>query len=402
MITHENKLGMFIHWGGYSILGAHEQALARFDLDHDEYEKTMLSFNPTEYNPEEWVLLAKRAGMKYICFTAKHHDGFCMWDTKYTDYGIMSTPYGKDTLKMLADACEKHGMLLSIYYSCPDWHHPYGYNPGASHQWKSKNINGEVNREIYIEFVKNQITELLSNYGKIYTLFWDIPPLLDVPEMNELARRLQPGIFINDRGYGPGDFSTPERDESPIGLSRFTKMTEACNSVDLASWGYREIPLFHSLKYLISSIDKVMALGGSYLINVGPDASGKITEEYAKRIEAIGKWYNKLGGALECHENDEYDYGIAIDKCIVNKKGNKTYFHFFEGLLTDTVIMKNEKGIPKYARLMNTGEMLECKMQCLTASIGKYEGILSTDYLTIGKIPVDSLQNEAIVIEVEW
>ena len=96
-MTHENKLGMFIHWGGYSILGAHEQALARLDLEHEEYEKTMLSFNPTEYNPEEWALLAKSAGMKYICFTAKHHDGFCMWDTKYTDYSIMNTPYGKDS-----------------------------------------------------------------------------------------------------------------------------------------------------------------------------------------------------------------------------------------------------------------------------------------------------------------
>ena len=110
-----NKLGMFIHWGLYSMLEKHEQTQMWDEVPHDEYEALMHKFNPTEYNPKEWVRLAKEAGMKYICFTAKHHDGFCMWDTKQTDYNIMNTPYGKDVLKMLAEECEKQGMLLSIY-----------------------------------------------------------------------------------------------------------------------------------------------------------------------------------------------------------------------------------------------------------------------------------------------
>ena len=179
-------------------------------------------------------------------------------------------------------------------------------------------------------------------------------------------------------------------------------MTEACNSVDLASWGYREAPILHSLRYLTHSIDRVMALGGSYLINVGPDANGKITDEYARRIEAIGKWYNSLSGVLEAHEPDEYDYGVALDKCIVNKKNGKSYFHFFDGLLTDKVIMKNEKGIPRSVRLMNTGKKLDAKYEWLPASIGKYPGVLSVKYLTIGDIPTDELECEAIVIEIEW
>ena len=287
-MTHENKLGMFIHWGAYALYGAHEQILARFDLDPVEYEKRAMTFNPKDYDPEEWVLLAKKCGMKYICFTTKHHDGFCMWDTKFTDYSIMHTPYGKDTLKMLSEACKKHGMLLSLYYSCPDWHHPDGYNSKSSHQWKAKNQSSDENYGNYLEFVKNQVTELLTNYGKIYTFFWDISPRIDIPEMNALIKRLQPGIYINDRGYGKGDFSTPERDESPIGYTRFSRMTEACNSVDLSSWGYNVSPQFHSLRYLTGSIDKIMALGGSYLINVGPDANGVITEEYTKRLLAIG------------------------------------------------------------------------------------------------------------------
>ena len=134
-MTHENKLGMFVHWGIYSLTGLQDQAIVRYEMDRKEYENLQNSFNPVLYDPEEWVLLAKKVGMKYICFTTKHHDGFCMWDTKYTDYNVMNTPYGKDVLKMLADACHKHGMLLSLYYSNPDWHHEYGYNPASTHQW---------------------------------------------------------------------------------------------------------------------------------------------------------------------------------------------------------------------------------------------------------------------------
>ena len=160
-MTHENKLGMFIHWGLYSVTGIQDQVYARMDWPREKYEALIHKFNPIQYNPEEWVLLAKSAGMKYICFTAKHHDGFCMWDTKYSDYNITNTPYGKDVLKMLADACRKHGVLLSLYYSNPDWHHPYGYNPASTHQWKALK-RMDVNTGIYREYIKNQITELLT------------------------------------------------------------------------------------------------------------------------------------------------------------------------------------------------------------------------------------------------
>ena len=231
-----NKFGMFIHWGIYAATGLHEQALARYNIPHEEYDALAKSFNPTEYDPEEWVLLAKNAGMKYICFTAKHHDGFCMWNTQYTDYNVMNTPYGKDTLKMLADACEKHGMLLSLYYSNPDWHHENGYNAFSTHQWRSRYPErGDTKK--YREYIKNQLRELLTGYGKIYTLFWDIPPHIQDESLNAYARSLQPEILINDRGWDKGDFSTPER-EVPDG-ARFERMTEACQSVGEQAWGYR-------------------------------------------------------------------------------------------------------------------------------------------------------------------
>ena len=397
-MTHENKFGLFIHWGVYSLLEYHEQCFAKLDMSHEEYEQLYKSFNPTKYDPEKWVLLAKNAGMKYICITAKHHDGFCMWDTKYTDYNIMNTPYGKDVIKMLSDACHKHGMLFSIYYSNPDWHHPTANNKNSTHQWKSVDPDSSDTTE-YREYIKNQITELLTNYGKIYTLFWDIPPHIDDPSINELARKLQPGIYINDRGFAEGDFSTPERDFSEYSDNRFDRMTEACNSVGLYSWGYRKNEDFHTLRYLTSSIDRIMAMGGSYLLNVGPDAEGKIDGEYEKRIQKVGDWYNRMQGALECHESDVYGLKTIHSSPIITTKNKKSYLHFHGGLSACGVCIKNAPSSPKCVKLINTGAELEAKLELIPSTI---DGTFTAELLHLKNIPVDELENEAIVIEIEW
>lgn len=397
-MTHENKFGMFIHWGLYAITGIQEQVYARMDWPKEKYEALMHEFNPVKYNPEEWVLLAKEAGMKYICFTTKHHDGFSMWDTKYTDYNIMHTPYGKDVLKMLADACHKHGMRLSLYYSNPDWHYEYGYNPAATHQWKAVKGN-EINTEIYREYIKNQITELLTNYGPIYTFFWDIPPRIYDPSLNELIRNLQPDIYINDRGWDKGDFSTPEREYQDTDGARFTRMTEACNSVGEQSWGYRTNEDFHSMRYVLTSIDRMMAMGASYLLNVGPNAEGVITEDYAKRIRAVGDWYNGMEGCLECHEADDFDYHIKPKKYIAAKKDGKTYLHFYNGIASSAIAMKYFPSFPKQVRLMNTGEELQYAMEYLPEYFSEGRAKL---YLHITGIPIDELASEPIVIEITW
>jgi len=397
-MTHENKFGMFIHWGLYAITGIQEQVYARMDWPQEKYEALMHEFNPVKYNPEEWVLLAKEAGMKYICFTTKHHDGFCMWDTKYTDYNIMHTPYGKDVLKMLADACHKHGMRLSLYYSNPDWHYEYGYNPAATHQWKAVKGN-EINTEIYREYIKNQITELLTNYGPIYTFFWDIPPRIYDPSLNELIRNLQPDIYINDRGWDKGDFSTPEREYQDTDGARFTRMTEACNSVGEQSWGYRTNEDFHSMRYVLTSIDRMMAMGASYLLNVGPNAEGVITEDYAKRIRAVGDWYNRMEGCLECHEADDFDYHIKPKKYIATKKDGKTYLHFYNAIASSAIAMKYFPSFPKQVRLMNTGEELQYAMEYLPEYFSEGRAKL---YLHITGIPIDELASEPIVIEITW
>ena len=397
-MTHENKFGMFIHWGLYGATGVQDQVFARMDWPRERYEALMHEFNPVKYDPEKWVLLAKEAGMEYICFTTKHHDGFCMWDTAYTDYKITNTPYGKDVLKMLADACRKHGMKLSFYYSCPDWHHENGYNPASTHQWKAHTENG-IDHAPYLEYVRGQVCELCTNYGPLYTFFWDIPPRIKDPSFNEMIRELQPGIFINDRGYDTGDFSTPEREYKSAEGDRFTRMTEACNSLGEQSWGYRSNEDFYSMRHLTSSIDRMMAMGASYLLNVGPNGEGEITEDYASRLRRIGDWYKRMEGALVCHEADDFNYKIKANKAIVTKKNGRSYFHFPDGIRSSSVALQYFPSMPKSVRLLNTGKPLSASFDLLPeySSNGQAQPVLH-----ITGIPVDDLANEAIVIEIEW
>ena len=400
-IVHNNKFGMFIHWGPYATLGLHEQALARYNIPYEEYESMAMQFNPTEYDPEKWVLLAKRCGMKYICFTAKHHDGFCMWNTQQTEYNIMNTPYGKDTLKMLSDACKKHGLLLSLYYSNPDWHYEYGYNPESkSHQWAAKYKN-QVDTVKLREFIKAQITELLTNYGDVYTLFWDIPPCIEDPSLNELVRQLQPNILINDRGWSKGDFSTPEREYEAANSTYFTRMTEACNSVGAHSWGYRKDEDFYTKRHLCSAIDRYMSAGASYLLNVGPDKNGVITDEYQQNLLKVADWYNRMEGSLECHENDDFDYGIRHDKYIANTKNGKTYLHFYEGIFSNSVAIKNYPNQPKSVRFMNSGENLHYNVIPLPEFMDMSKKN-QDDLLHIYGIDADKYADEPIVIEIDW
>ncbi len=398
MTKHENKFGMFIHWGVYSILAEHEQVLACLDMKHSEYEKLKDSFNPQKYDPEKWVLAAKAAGMKYICFTAKHHDGFCMWDTKATDYSIMNTPYGKDVLAMLAAACKKHGMLLSIYYSCPDWYHPHGYNALSTHQPKAKR-DIEADNAVYRAYVKEQIKELLSNYGEIYTLFWDIPPRIVDKSINALARELRPNILINNRGFDEGDFSTPER-SVPEG-ERFDSPTEACDSVGEQAWGYRESEDYQSIRYLTYSIGKIMAMGGSYLLNVGPTAEGEIPAESLEILEKVGDWYRRTEGVFESAEADDFDYKVLKYHCIALKKNGKTYLHLYDGISSSAVNLKSYPKLPKSVRLLNTGAYLPFGLD-LNMWERNPDYTAGGPFLRIREIPVNELESEPITIEIEW
>lgn len=399
-----NKFGLFVHWGIYALVGQHEQCFALYSIDRKEYEALMHEFNPVNFDPEDWVLMAKKAGMEYVCLTAKHHDGFCMWDTKYTDFNIMNTPYGKDVVKMLADACHKHGMKFSIYYSNPDWHHPDAYNPKSTHQDASYvKDNGDLSS--YKQYIKDQITELMTNYGEIYTLFWDIPPQLNDPSINALVRELQPNILINDRGFDGGDFTTPEREfDGAVENSRFEKMTESCNSVGERAWGYRFNEDFYSLRLLTLNIDKVMAMGGSYLLNVGPKADGTIDPAYRAMIEKVGDWYNRMEGVLVDHETDYTDYDVT-KKVIVTKKNGKHYFHFYNGMGSTGVFIRNYPNPPKSVVLLNNKQPMKWEVRKLHKCVKNDPPVpvyAQPETIHIYDIPVDEFSNEAIVLEIEW
>ncbi len=395
-MTMPNKFGMFIHWGIYALSGFQEQYQYRKSIPRGEYEKLAGQFNPTEYDPDEWVCLAKDAGMSYICFTAKHMDGFCMWDTAYTSFNIMNTPYGKDTLAMLAEACARHGVALSIYYSLPDCHHPNAYNPLSTHQMlpEPEDMPDSV---LYRRYVKNQITELMTNYGKIYTLFWDIPPGIHDPSMNEYVRSLQPGILINNRGYDGGDFATPER-SVPEG-NFFESMTEACQSVGKESWGWRADEDFYTDRFLCGSIDKIRIMGGSYLLNAGPAPDGTISGPYARKIRAAGSWYRRVEESFEgdCMPDEKY----RCPEAITVRRKNTVYLHCNEKLISSGLSLKRVTEMPKSVTLLNTGESLKFGVDGLPDDFDGGKNRMRPPSLHIYDIPADALSNEVIVIKIE-
>ncbi|MBT7164820.1 MAG: glycoside hydrolase, partial [Victivallales bacterium] len=292
----EKRFGLFVHWGLYAVPAWHEQIQWRRTMAKADYVKLVDQFNPTAFDPDQWLDVVEAAGMEYICFTTKHHDGFCMWDTAHTDYNIMHTPYGHDVLAMLAEACHRRGIRLCLYYSCPDWHQPNAINFGGDHQLKEPNPGDQPDLLKYVAFVKSQITELCTNYGQVSAFFWDIPPKIHIPELNAALRELQPGIMINDRGFGPGDYSTPER-RVPDGKA-FTKPTEACQSVGRQSWGWREDEDYYSDLLLMQSLDNILAMGGNYLLNVGPKPDGTLPAESVRILGRTGDWFGRVREAF--------------------------------------------------------------------------------------------------------
>ncbi len=398
MLFQDERFGMFVHWGIYAVGAWHEQEQWRKQIPKEAYIKYASEFNPEGYSPDAWFSLAKEAGMDYVVFTAKHHDGFCMWDTKFTDYSIMHTPYGKDILAEVAKSCEKFGLKLGLYYSVPDWHQKNSINFGGSHQLKKPNPGDEPDEEKYKTFVKNQMTELLSGYGKIDALFWDIPPCNQDPSVNAFVRELMPGIFINDRGYSKGDYSTPER-EIPKHKA-FRTLTEACQSVGRQSWGYRKNEDYLSHKLLMASIDSVMSKGGNYLLNVGPDAKGRLTEEAKESIRTVGDWYNRVSESYKGAEMIDLGISEQINALMVTKKGNSLYFHLPPLAESSGLALKPIDVLPESAVVLNTGEALPCEMEYMPFYFFGEED--QTPYLHLMGIPVNRLSGEIIVIKVTF
>jgi alpha-L-fucosidase len=391
----EKRFGMFIHWGLYSIDAWHEQMQYRKKMSRAEYTPLMNKFNPTEFDPDKWLDLAEEAGMQYICFTTKHIDGFCLFETKHTDYNIMNTPYGKDTLKMITDACHRRGFPICLYYSVIDMHQPNYPNQGRSYELPAPEEGDEPDLGKHIEFIKNQIKELCTNYGNISGFWWDgghIPNHHDA-SVNNLIRSLQPNCIINNRGFDEGDFGTPERDWYSFvnnDLS-FDMPVESCQSVGYESWGFRENEDFYSDRYFMESIDKVHAKGGNYLLNVGPNALGTITEAYAQILRTIGKWYKKVQISFE--DTEPYSQLTVNRDVLLTKKGNKIYVHLYKIPNTRCVWLKPIDVKPIKAVLLNNDKEVEACVE-LTPS--------SEPMLRLRELPVNEFANSVLVVELEF
>jgi alpha-L-fucosidase len=348
------RFGMFIHWGLYSVpagewKGATNHAewirtTARIPVK--EYEQFMTQFNPVQFNAEAWVHMAKDAGMKYITITSKHHDGFCLWDSKQTDFDVMSTPFKRDILKELADACRKvGGIKLCFYHSIMDWHHP-DYNERRDWE-KDRPVEG-TDRKRYIAYLKNELKELVTNYGDIGVLWFDgewenFWKHEDGKDLYNYVRSLKPGIIINNRvdkgrsnmagmtseGDFGGDFGTPEQEIPETGLAGVD--WESCMTMN-DNWGYNKADKhFKSAKDLIQKLADIASKGGNFLLNIGPKSDGTFPQESIDRLKAIGDWMKVNGESIygtSASPFEHTNWGRVTQK----KMGENTrlYLHVFD------------------------------------------------------------------------
>jgi len=348
------RFGLFIHWGLYAVpagtyQGERVKGIGEWIMNNGkipvvEYEKFAGQFNPIGFNADQWVRLAKNAGMKYIVITSKHHDGFCLWDSKVTSYDIMdATPFKRDILKELAATCKKQGVKLCFYHSIMDWHHPDAQAPFYPNYNDTSKSNPNFAR--YVDtYMKPQLAELVKNYGPLGVLWFDGEWIKDWTEpqgkaLYEYVRSLQPTILINNRvGKGrkgmeglnkstddAGDFGTPEQQVPPTGLPGVD--WETCMTMN-DTWGFKSYDdNWKSTEQLIQTLVDVASKGGNFLLNVGPTPEGLIPEASVERLKGMGQWMAV---------NSESIYGTTASpfgrpdwgRCTA--KGNKRYLHVFQ------------------------------------------------------------------------
>ena len=307
----EARFGMFIHWGLYCVPGGVYQGkplstygewiMAKAKIPIAEYAAFAPQFNPVKFNADEWVKVAKDAGMKYIVITAKHHEGFAMFPSKASKYNINdATPFKRDPLKELAEACRKQGIKLGFYYSQNlDWYHPGG-GVSRSEDW---DLSHKGDPDKYVnEIVIPQVKEILTNYGEIPIIWWDIPGgVIDKPRADRIYKTLMecnPNIIMNNRlggGY-KGDTETPEQKIPPQGYPG--RDWETCMTIN-GTWGYKIKDLkFKSTQVLLNNLIDIASKGGNYLLNVGPSPEGIIPAGEVERLAEIGKWLQVNGESI--------------------------------------------------------------------------------------------------------
>lgn len=345
------RFGMFVHFGPYSVLGDGEWVMNNRPIKTNEYKRLQDFFNPQEFSAAEWVRIAKSAGMKYIAFTSRHHDSFSNWDTKQSDWNIMNTPYGKDIVRQLADECHKQDMKLVLYYSILDWmRSDYQYETGRTGKGSGRTEKSDWNS--YINFMKAQLTELLTNYGPIAGIWFDghwdqtehenrtdQSTYVDwhYPEIYELIHRLQPECLIANNHHLPPfegeSYQIFERDvpgENKGGLSgqEVSKLPlETCQTIN-GSWGFDITDdKYKSTKELLHLLIRTAGTGANLLLNVGPMPNGKIQTECVERLRQMGEWMDKYGYTIY---GTKQGFTLPQSWGAITNKGKTYYIHILE------------------------------------------------------------------------
>ena len=337
-----DRFGMFIHWGLYALPARHEWVKQREELTDEQYAPYFRYFDPLRYDPQKWADLAQAAGMKYMVVTSKHHEGFCLWDTQHTDYKVTHTPYGKDLLAPMVEAFRSRGLKVGFYYSLIDWHHPDftidRVHPLRNHPAREQ-MNDGRNMENYRAYMKNQVRELLTDFGKIDIIWYDFSypgedgkgrDDWDSAGLEELTRSLQPGIIINNRLDLPAsiDFHTPEQVQ-PRGWVKVDGkpvVWETCQTFS-GSWGYhRDETTWKSPGQLVRMLVNTVSSGGNLLMNVGPTAAGELDERAIAALKVYHRWLSQNGESI---------YGCTASPltpppdCRLTQNGDFLYVHIF-------------------------------------------------------------------------
>jgi len=370
-----DRFGMFIHWGSYSLAGRHEWVKKHEGIDDVAYKKYFDNFNPDLYNPREWAKLAKAAGMKYAVITTKHHEGFTLFDSDFTEYNVTNTPYGKDALKEWVDAFREEGLKIGFYYSLIDWHHPE-YTIDRVHPLKPKNkedykaLNKERDMSVYREYLMNQVTEILTNYGKVDMLWLDysFPDGDDGKgredwgsiELIKKVRKLQPEIIVNDRldlkeYWGGWDFTTPEQfkvKEWPTFEGEKIPW-ETCQTFS-GSWGYyRDELKWKDNKQLLVLLIESVSKGGNLLLNVGPTGRGTIDYRAENALSEIGDWMRFNNRAIYGCTQAPEAFEVPDNSLLTyNPETNRLYIHLLDYPLQNFTL-KGMKGKIKYIQFLH-------------------------------------------------
>jgi alpha-L-fucosidase len=340
----EARFGMFVHWGLYSLLCRDAWAMGDEDIPLDDYVELAKRFHPRPNAAREWARLARQSGMKYMVMTTKHHEGFCLFNSRLTDYCAPKQGPGRDLVQEYVEAARAEGLRVGLYYSLMDWHHP---------DWL-RCKDDEAARKRFVQYTHGQIRELLTNYGKIDVLWYDMAVPLDATgweseKMNRMVFELQPEIVVNNRNLLPGDFSTPEQS------TQATKGDwESCMTMN-DSWGFvRGDSGWKSTHQLIQNLVECTRDGGNYLLNIGPMADGSVPEPSVRILGEAGQWLGKNGAAINTTDKCLFLHG---DICGFTRKGKTLFVHvyFWPG---DTVTIGGVTAKVRTAKLLATNQSI--------------------------------------------